>query len=214
MTPSANQGAKKGSLWRLSDDAMMRGNVISTTRYRKDPKRKPERRGHPAPKRQISGARGGQATRAAIRRNHGMHHVQPTPYLSLPDHHVRSRYIRHEPTMSPHSPHFVGHSPQLLMTPLSPASPYHLGIEEDTILPTLPGTTPPQVAFSYGEDFKPATPNFGLPAHDLPNAYLFFRNQDEVVPGTPSMGTEASFMTDECVPELLSRDMSRETTMF
>lgn len=55
---------KKGSLWRLTAQALQEG-VISTTRYRKNPKRKPERKTSPALKRQISGAKGGQATRAA-----------------------------------------------------------------------------------------------------------------------------------------------------
>ncbi|KAM0720239.1 hypothetical protein Q7P37_004375 [Cladosporium fusiforme] len=64
VTGSAAHGAKKGSLWRLTNRALQEG-VISTTRYRKDPKRKPERRSAPAIKRQLSGAKGGQATRAA-----------------------------------------------------------------------------------------------------------------------------------------------------
>ncbi|GAB7329423.1 hypothetical protein MBLNU13_g01212t1 [Cladosporium sp. NU13] len=64
VASSAIHGPKKGSLWRLTRQALQDG-VISTTRYRKDPKRKPERRSSPALKRQISGAKGGQATRAA-----------------------------------------------------------------------------------------------------------------------------------------------------
>lgn len=64
VTASSAHGPKKGSLWRLTNHALREG-VISTTRFRKDPKRKPERRSSPALKRQISGAKGGQATRAA-----------------------------------------------------------------------------------------------------------------------------------------------------
>lgn len=58
--------SKKGSLWRLTEEAL-RDGVISTTRYRKDPKRKPERRAVPALNRQASGAKGGRATRDASR---------------------------------------------------------------------------------------------------------------------------------------------------
>ena len=115
--------------------------------------------------------------------------------------------------MSPYSPHFAGNSPQLLMTPLSPASPHHLGVEGDNMLSPMPYTTPQQLALGYGEEAKPIIPNFGYQQFD-PSSILLFRTEDEVVPTTPSMGTEASFMTDDCVPELLSRDMSRETTTF
>lgn len=115
--------------------------------------------------------------------------------------------------MSPYSPHFTGHSPQLLMTPLSLTSPYHLGMYEDNILPTLPGTTPPHVALNYGEEAKPALSNFELGQFD-PSSIVLFRDRDAGMPGTPSMGTEASFMTEDCTPDLLSRDMSRETTIF
>ncbi|KAK6438445.1 hypothetical protein LTR95_005361 [Oleoguttula sp. CCFEE 5521] len=62
---------KRGSLWRLTAHALAEG-VISTTRYRKHPKRKPERRSIPAPKRQQSGAKGGQATREASARRRAM----------------------------------------------------------------------------------------------------------------------------------------------
>lgn len=58
---------KKGSLWHLTDEALRTG-VISTTRYRKDPKRKLDtRRAAPALNRQTSGAKGGRATRDATR---------------------------------------------------------------------------------------------------------------------------------------------------
>lgn len=53
----------------MTDDALTRG-VISTTRYRKETKRKHEHRiGGPAPKRQNAGSKGGQATRDSSRRN-------------------------------------------------------------------------------------------------------------------------------------------------
>nr|OQO24071.1 hypothetical protein B0A51_09624 [Rachicladosporium sp. CCFEE 5018] len=72
QSPSASATApKRGSLWRLTAHALAEG-VISTTRYRKNPKRKPERRSIPAPKRQQSGAKGGQATREASARRRAM----------------------------------------------------------------------------------------------------------------------------------------------
>lgn len=63
-------GSKLRSLWRLTEDAVLRG-IQSTTRYRKgDSKRKAQRsnRGSPDNKRVKSGAKGGQATRRLANR--------------------------------------------------------------------------------------------------------------------------------------------------
>lgn len=55
---------KKGSLWRLTSEAAVQG-VFSTTRYRKDPKRRGNRALAPAPQRVASGSKGGHASRRA-----------------------------------------------------------------------------------------------------------------------------------------------------
>ena len=54
-------------MWRLSKEAISNG-IVSTTRFRKDPKRKVQRSLTPAPKRVLSGAKGGQASRRAAHR--------------------------------------------------------------------------------------------------------------------------------------------------
>ncbi|KAJ9666287.1 hypothetical protein H2201_003475 [Coniosporium apollinis] len=58
---------KKGTSWRLTEDAIRNG-VKSTTRYRsKIPNKRGGRSQHPAPQRQASGAKGGQAARKAAK---------------------------------------------------------------------------------------------------------------------------------------------------
>ncbi|KAI5199307.1 hypothetical protein E4T39_06286 [Aureobasidium subglaciale] len=67
--PPSNQeaGTKKTSYWRLTKHAVDYG-IRSTTRYRKDSKRKTQRNPNPAPIRVQAGAKGGQATRRSVRR--------------------------------------------------------------------------------------------------------------------------------------------------
>jgi hypothetical protein len=65
--PNQDAGAKKTSYWRLSKHAVEHG-ISSTTRYRKDSKRKTQRNPNPAPIRVQAGAKGGQATRRSVRR--------------------------------------------------------------------------------------------------------------------------------------------------
>jgi hypothetical protein len=60
--PNQDAGTKKTSYWRLSKHAVEHG-ISSTTRYRKDSKRKTQRNPNPAPIRVQAGAKGGQATR-------------------------------------------------------------------------------------------------------------------------------------------------------
>ncbi|KAF2186460.1 hypothetical protein K469DRAFT_663344 [Zopfia rhizophila CBS 207.26] len=79
--------AKKGFMWRLTDEAIREG-VKSTTRYRsKMPNKRGHRSQHPQPQRQASGAKGGQAARRAAklkrshRRNEGYSH-RSDPYIS------------------------------------------------------------------------------------------------------------------------------------
>ena len=58
-----SEDAKKGFIWVLADSALQEG-VKSTTRYRKqNPNKKSNRTEHPAPQRQISGAKGGKAAK-------------------------------------------------------------------------------------------------------------------------------------------------------
>jgi hypothetical protein len=65
--PNQDAGTKKTSYWRLSKHAVEYG-ISSTTRYRKDSKRKTQRNPNPAPIRVQAGAKGGQATRRSVRR--------------------------------------------------------------------------------------------------------------------------------------------------
>ncbi|KAL8824212.1 MAG: hypothetical protein Q9191_005220 [Dirinaria sp. TL-2023a] len=58
-----SEDAKKGFIWVLAESALQEG-VKSTTRYRKqNPNKKSCRTEHPAPQRQISGAKGGKAAK-------------------------------------------------------------------------------------------------------------------------------------------------------
>ncbi|ORY06875.1 hypothetical protein BCR34DRAFT_590450 [Clohesyomyces aquaticus] len=62
-----SEEAKKGFMWRLTKEAVREG-VKSTTRYRtKQPNKRGHRSTHPQPRRQASGAKGGQAARRAAR---------------------------------------------------------------------------------------------------------------------------------------------------
>jgi len=65
--PNQEAGTKKSSYWRLTKHAVENG-ISSTTRYRKDSKRKTQRNPNPAPIRVQAGAKGGQATRRSVRR--------------------------------------------------------------------------------------------------------------------------------------------------
>jgi len=65
--PNQEAGTKKTSYWRLTKHAVEHG-ISSTTRYRKDSKRKTQRNPNPAPIRVQAGAKGGQATRRSVRR--------------------------------------------------------------------------------------------------------------------------------------------------
>ena len=210
-----SQGAKKGSLWRLTQKALTEG-VISTTRYRKDPKRKPEHRGHPAPKRQLSGAKGGQATRAATRRNREMHHMRSTPYPSTfdrPRHHQsrhNSGFVR------PHSMQPAIPTPQSTSNFHSQASPLFLpscslfipGLDSGS--PHLASSplemrieSPPQVPLSYVPSSKsmraPVSP-FDLQHIDYSHGPMIGDNDPE----TPSLATETDYMTDDGLLNTLS----------
>ncbi|KAK3705897.1 hypothetical protein LTR37_013050 [Vermiconidia calcicola] len=210
---ATGNGTKKGSLWRLTDHAM-RDGVISTTRYRKDPKRKHERKGLPALKRQISGARGGQATRAATRRIKEMHQARSSPYTSAAEHHRRHRHRGGYDSgfISPMSVH----SPQPNMLSSGPASPYFFPLEEEYPMQQPSNLhTPPQLQLRYdAPPPKPALEKFELQHIDFHNGGGLFGDTDNMPPETPSLATDASFMSDDGMQSLLSPAMSREQTIF
>ncbi|KAF4556037.1 Forkhead domain-containing protein 1 [Elsinoe fawcettii] len=118
--------SKKGTMWRLSDDALLRGHVLSTTQYRKKTKKvNPRRREYPAaPQRVSAGSKGGLASkRAQEKRRQEAALMAPT---SAPAHiyHAMSRHSSPaltdgssspQSTFSPHEPLFVAAygSPQI-----------------------------------------------------------------------------------------------------
>ncbi|KAK4543348.1 hypothetical protein LTR36_005707 [Oleoguttula mirabilis] len=213
VPPSQSQGVKKGSLWRLTPSAL-RDGVISTTRYRKDPKRKPERRSSPALKRQISGAKGGQATRNATRRQQALREARSFPSLSGRPRHLRHQR-RHGPGfLSPMSYHSHQASPQPHMLPHNPpASPYFLDIEETVPMPMSAPQTPPQVQLMYDAQPKSALSDFNFGHINFTNGGLI-GDHDDFVPDTPSLATEASFMSEDGMQSLMSHNASREATSF
>ncbi|KAF2773352.1 hypothetical protein EJ03DRAFT_371279 [Teratosphaeria nubilosa] len=227
VPPSQVHGVKKGSLWRLTPHALREG-VISTTRYRKDPKRKSDRRGSPALKRQISGAKGGQATRNATRRQQALREMRSFPTLAnrhnqlRRNHHLPGR--RHE--TPPHGwlggmPIYSHHpSPQYMATaPQPPPSPYFLEMEDSAAHPTsMPMSaphTPPQMQLMYDSQPKCGIQDFGLGHLDFGNGNVV-REHDEFGPETPSLATEASFMSDEAAAQYHQQQQqwSREPTSF
>ncbi|KAF2675866.1 hypothetical protein K458DRAFT_410912 [Lentithecium fluviatile CBS 122367] len=101
-----SEEAKKGFMWRLTDEAIREG-VKSTTRYRsKLPNKRGHRSHHPQPQRQASGAKGGQAARRAARMRRSTR--REDAYRSDP--YPMSRSVPDIPmplsAYSPHSPYF------------------------------------------------------------------------------------------------------------
>ncbi|GAB7350815.1 hypothetical protein MBLNU459_g1351t1 [Dothideomycetes sp. NU459] len=85
-TGSTSHPSKKGSHWRLTKEAIEHG-IKSTTRYRKDNKRKSPHSSAPFFKRQVSGAKGGQATRRAAKHRRAAATADAsTIVVSLPRH--------------------------------------------------------------------------------------------------------------------------------
>ncbi|KAI6859280.1 hypothetical protein KC323_g6659 [Hortaea werneckii] len=209
----SSPGTKTGALWRLTPSALNNG-VISTTRYRKDPKRKPERRSSPALKRQISGAKGGQATRNATRRQQALREARSLPHLQ-----ARQRYLRthrqHGPVQSPLP--FFSHqgTPQpYTRTTHSPESPYFIDAEEAVQpMPTSTPQTPPQMRMMYDTQPKAAISDFNFGHIDFTSGGLI-GNHDDFAPDTPSLATEASYMSEEGMQSLMSHNASREATSF
>ena len=201
---------KKGSLWRLTESALHRG-VISTTRYRKDPKRKPDRRSSPALKRQLSGAKGGQATRTASQHRRAMQARSNALHQSIGGAQRRQPHpgFFGAPTSMPGSSRpspQVGFMPRL--APPQPPSSYFLPIVDDEpfAFTSQPGFahsqtpsphTPPQVPVVYdnsaSKDFL-AEFELGHISHE--DRRLF--GNDDVDFGAPDTPySDGSFFTDE-----------------
>ena len=203
VASSAIHGPKKGSLWRLTRQALQDG-VISTTRYRKDPKRKPERRSSPALKRQISGAKGGQATRAASAHKRAMQARalgttnisgferhrralrQQEPVFLTPTSMPNSNRATASPTSGwmPHGlPSHLPHSTSL------PASPYFVqSVENDSFAMGPPQSmsnphTPPEIHIGFSAPPKASPTN----AFDSPSKG--FLNEFELAYHDQAMGT-------------------------
>ncbi|CZT22227.1 uncharacterized protein RCC_08096 [Ramularia collo-cygni] len=229
--PPSPTSPKKGSLWRLTDEALRMG-VISTTRYRKDPKRKSDRRSTtPALNRQASGARGGRATRDATRLRQ-QHRNGGSTALNRFRRSERSHISRFSPYSS---------SPSPGMPPSSPlaSSPYFLELDGDDpsaySLPLSNCQTPaPQVPMPMYSEQKPTLQNLDyLPVEPMDYAQGGIHNGLEFemmqqqynhhfpctpTPSQASYMTESSYMTDDAVPPLMmsanSHNNSRENTTF
>lgn len=95
--PNQESGTRKTSYWRLTQQAAEFG-ISSTTRYRKDGKRKTQRNPNPAPIRVQAGAKGGQATRRSVRRQQKaaspLNNLGP-PSSARQQHDCRPHYFRH-----------------------------------------------------------------------------------------------------------------------
>ena len=214
VTPRDTQGVKKGSLWRLTP-AALRDGVISTTRYRKDPKHKPMKRATPALKRQISGAKGGQATRNAQRRQQQLREARSHPNLSSRQRHN----LRHPQPYSPgvSSPlQFFGHhqAPQHPFMP-TPPSPYFVDVDNDlSPMPRSAPLTPPRVHMMYDTQPKPMLSDFNFGHIDFTNGGIIGGEHDDFTPDTPSLASEASYMSEDGMQSLMSHNASREATSF
>lgn len=192
VNASALHGPKKGSLWRLTNQALQDG-VISTTRFRKDPKRKTVRCSSPALKRQISGAKGGQATRAASAHRRAMQaRALGTSNLNGFERHRRTlrqqEPIFHTPTSMPNS-NRASASPQSGWMPhglpshlphnnSQPASPYFVqSVENEQFTMGPPQSisnphTPPEIHVGFAAPSKPSpTSAFGSPSKGFLNEF-------------------------------------------
>ncbi|KAK1072670.1 hypothetical protein LTR12_009459 [Friedmanniomyces endolithicus] len=216
VPPRESQGVKKGSLWRLTP-AALRDGVISTTRYRKDPKHKPLKRATPALKRQISGAKGGQATRNAQRRQQQLREARSYPNLSTRQRHTDLRRPhRPGPPIMPPTSFYDNHPFPHPFMPLydHPPSPYFLDID-DQISRSAP-LTPPRVQMLYDTQPKSMLSEFNFGHIDFTNGGIIGGGGEHeyFAPDTPSLGTEASYMSDDGMQSLLSHNASREPTSF
>ncbi|KAK3110276.1 hypothetical protein LTR53_015601 [Teratosphaeriaceae sp. CCFEE 6253] len=211
VPPRETQGVNKGSLWRLTP-AALRDGVISTTRYRKDPKHKPLKRATPALKRQISGAKGGQATRDAQRRQQQLREARSYPNLSARQRHNLRQPPRHSPTMMSPMPFFGHHAPPHPFLP-TPQSPYFDVEEQISPMPRSAPLTPPRAQMLFDLHSKSIMTDFSFGHIDFTNGGIIGEH-DDFTPDTPSLATEASYMSDDGMQSLMSHNASREPTSF
>lgn len=102
------------------------------------------------------------------------------------------------------------------LPPNPPASPYFLDIDETTAaaapMPMSAPQTPPQVQLMYDAQPKSALSDFNFGHIDFTNEGLI-GDHDDFAPDTPSLATEASFMSEEGVLGLME-GVSREGSGF
>lgn len=171
--------------------------MISTTRYRKDPKVKPTRRAVPALKRQISGSKGGQATRNAQRRAQALREARSVPNLNRQRQSLRHSQ-RFGPPLQITPVHFQPNGPLRVQhfanMPPTPPSPYFVG--GDCTVARMPRSAPltPPHAHMFDQQPKPAMPDtmFSSMGFTAPD---FVTRPADFPLDTPSLGTEASFMS-------------------
>ncbi|KAK4953070.1 hypothetical protein LTR10_008775 [Elasticomyces elasticus] len=213
VPPRESQGVKKGSLWRLTP-AAARDGVISTTRYRKDPKHKPLKRATPALKRQISGAKGGQATRNAQRRQQQLREARSYPNLSTRQRHNQRQLPMHGLPLMSALPYYDNHGhPPFMQMQEQPRSPYFVDVEEAySPMPRSAPLTPPRMHLMYDMQPKPIG-DFNFGHIDFTNGGIIGGHED-FTPDTPSLATEASYMSDDGMQSLMSHNASREPTSF
>lgn len=183
---AGNGETKKGSLWRLTPEAMQNG-VISTTRYRRDPKRKAIRRGAPAPQRQLSGAKGGAATRAAS---------QARRQIEVQERLVRAAHARAQQQLFTSAP-APQHMPRY--QPTARSSPYFVSSVDTspTTMHQLYNTyhTPSTVQLGYDDPQKTFLKDLQL--HSLDYNQGLLGPVSGLREDTPSQQTESSYFTDE-----------------
>ncbi|EMC99522.1 hypothetical protein BAUCODRAFT_339570 [Baudoinia panamericana UAMH 10762] len=223
--PNPLHSSKKGSLWRLTSHAVENG-VISTTRYRLPSKLKSIRRGAPAIKRQISGAKGGQATRNTLRHQRALREARSFP--SMHRQHQRQQCERPPSRLCgaemwapprfqqalPHVQPGITAAPLFAPPPPPPSSPYFTIYDDYPMSQSAPQTPPTQMPMLYPDHtlHKPsALPDFTfghigggiIGDHDGFIAEML----------TPSP-TELSVLSEDGVQSFLSGNASRETTSF
>ncbi|OCK83386.1 hypothetical protein K432DRAFT_274273, partial [Lepidopterella palustris CBS 459.81] len=164
--------AKKGFMWRLTESAIREG-VKSTTRYRsKMPNKRGCRSHNPAPQRQASGAKGGQAARktARLRRSERLRDSRSVPMDKSDAYMSRS--------MPSYNAPFDGFPPSELAMGY-PASPYFYQSEMDFGHPIkqepLPASFGPNLDILSGHSY-PDSPRSGL-CSDI--SYLLPYSPDE-----------------------------------
>lgn len=80
-------------------------------------------------------------------------------------------------------------------------------------MPMSAPQTPPQVQLMYDAQPKSALSDFNFGHIDFTNGGLI-GNHDDFAPDTPSLATEASFMSEDGMQSLMSHNASREATSF